>query len=546
MHVQRSILALAYLQYRIIVNWIRRSLRSILIWGLIITGITFAIAARVFGGGGGGGESPPPPDTGFSQVYFEAGSVLMFLITVLFAVWKGTGPPPKITQAEVIMVLGSPIKARIQFAWLMFRDMAALVLFISTFTLFALASSIIDAMTAGESSLDGAFSSPAVAIWLIVLIGGATRFTTWVATEQVVARDPEGGHQLRNGIRAGVITIGAAVAGWLLVPTFRSNTSGVEARIDEFAYRVLDLASNTPLVLPANILSDHTATLPALGGMLLLLAIISGFGIYHAKDFVEPIAITAERSTDARGQSVDTGKDLHWSSMSQLGKAPRLSITIPPFGSGPWALLWNSMVRWARYEIAVAGVSILVLAGMGLGAAILARLEIIDPRWIWMLALSMPLFGSYNMFLDELRKPFIFMLPGPPWKRLLAAGATSVMDGTISAFLVALIALVLGVLPLIEAVMILVAATAIGFLIQAGIGLVQVILPTWLNKKLRTSLTFAINTLAIMPAAIATVIGVVAGGENVGYLAGVVTAVLSGIIVLGLAVKLFDRLEMPV
>lgn len=544
MPVQRSILALAYLQLRIIINWIRRSMRSIIIWALLFGAFVFFLATQIFEGASQAGNGQA--DQGeVASIYFEAGAVLIFLGTLLFAVWKGTGAPPRITQAEVIMVLGSPIRARVQFAWLIFRDMAALVGFITAFTIFSLATSLGRAMTADDASLDEVFSSPAVTIWLIILIGGVTRFAVWVATEQIVARDPEGGHQLRAGIRTGIITIGVIVAGWLLIPVLRSSETGFQARVDQFAYRVLDLAAWSPLVFPANILNEDASTWIALGGLVLLIFAISAFAIYHARDFVEPIAITAERATDARGQSIDAGKDLHWSSMSQLGKAPRLSVTIPPFGSGPWALLWNSLTRWARYELAVAGVSMVVLIGVGVAAALAVRFGLIDSIWIWGIALSMPFFGSYNMFLDELRRPFIYMLPGAPWKRLLAAGATSVLDGTVGAAILAIVSLVLRVLPVVDGLMIIAVSTAIGFLIQAGIGLVQIILPTWLHKKLRTSLTFGINLFAMMPALAATIFGAIAGGKYAAVAAGVGVALLTGIVILALAVKLFDRLEMP-
>lgn len=544
MHIQRSILALAYLQFRIIVNWIRRSLRSIVVWVLALGALVVFLSTQVFAGSSGGSNGPSGGGD-ISSIYFEAGAVLIFLGTLLFAVWKGTGPPPRITQAEVIMILGSPIRTRIQFGWLIFRDMAALLGFITAFTLFSLVSSLVQAMTAGDTSLEEVFSSPAVTIWLIILIGGVTRFAVWVATEQVVARDPEGGHQLRAGIRTGMITLALIIAAWLIVPVLRASESGFRERADMFVYRVLDLAAWSPLTLPANILNDDASTWLALGGLILLTIALSGFGIYHARDFVEPIAITAERATDARGQSIDAGKDLHWASMGQLGKAPRMAVAVPPFGIGPWALLWNSLQRWARYEVAVAGTSLVVLAAIGVAAALGVRFGFIDKIWIWGIALSMPFFGSYNMFLDELRKPFIFMMPGAAWKRLLAAGATSVLDGTVGAAILVVIALTLRVLSFVDAVLILVAATALGFLIQAGIGLVQVVLPTWINKKLRTSLTFGINTLAAMPALSATIAGAIAGGKYTAYSAGVGTALITGVVVLALAVRLFDRMEMP-
>lgn len=538
--MQRHILALVYLQYRIAWNWVRRSARSIVMWGIAIIAGFFLLVSRVSvndGNGRGGND--------VATMYVEAAAVLMLLATVIFSVWRGTGPPPRMTSADVVFVLGSPISTRVQYAWLMFREMAGLLGIITAVTLFALAGSLARAMTAGDVSLDDALSTPAIGIWLIILIGGVTRFAVWVSTEQVVAKDAWRGFRLRRVIRGAAAIAGAGLAAWLFIPVLRERHETIEARLEHGAERLLSLAAYPPMSWPPAILNDDTSTYVALTGLVGMALVITALGLYAARDFVEPIAINAERATDARGQSIDTGKDLHWSTMSQLGTAPRMKVSIRPFGSGAWALLWNSLTRWVRYEMSVAWVGILVLASMGLSVTILVRFDVLDVVWVWVLALSMPFFGSYNMFLDELRKPFIFMMPGAPWKRLVAAGTTSVMDGTISAAMLTVIAMAFRVLPIGHALLILLATTILGFLVQSGVGFVQIILPSWISRKLRTGLTFAINGLAMMPSATAFFLGLELAGWLVGALAAMVVALLTGVVVLALSVKLFDRLEMP-
>ena len=535
--------ALAYLQFRIARNWIRRSARSLVVWVLILGFAFLSVSGVLFGGGGeprnGDGEPSVP------SILFEASAVLLLISTLAFAVWRGTGPPPRATAADIIFVLGSPIRARVQFAFLMFREVATLLSILTIVALLSLIGSLARAFTDSDASIEGAFSTPTVGIWLIVLIGGITRLAVWVATEQVIVRDAKLGHRLRLAIRGAVVVIAAALLAFVFVPVVTQEHEDYRSMADQAAERVMQLAAFPPLSLPPMIYSDDGPTLLVLGGLLLFSAIIAGLGLVFARDFNEPIAIMAERLTDARGQSNDSGNDLQWSTLSQLGTAPRLRFSIKPFGRGPWALFWSSLVRWARYQMSVAWLSVLTLVGMAVIVTVLVQQDVISTFWIWGLALSMPIFSSYNMFLDELRKPYLFMTPGAPWKRLVAAGATSVIDGVIASAMLAVIAVLTRALPAGEAILLLVAAATLGLLIQASVGLVQVVLPSWLNRKVRTSLTFGANVVAMLPAATAFVAGLVASGALTGYTAAVVTALITAAVVLSLSVLLFDRLEMP-
>ena len=536
--------ALFYLQRRVMLNWLRRSSRSVIAWVLVLGVAFFSISGALFAG-----DSRPLEENGEGGIpglYFEASAVLLFVSTLIFAVWRGTGPPPRATAADVVFVLCSPIRSRVQFAYLMFREVGALLSVITIVALMSLIGPLIRVFTTSDATLEGAFGSPTIGIWMIILIGGVTRLAVWVATEQVVVIDARRGHNLRLGIRGLMVLTIAGVLAFVALPVARSDHEGLRAIADHAAERLMLLASVPPLSLPPLIYSDDGSTFLGLGALLLTGLLITGAGLLAAKDFVEPVAVMAERQTDARGQSIDSGNDIQWSTMSQLGSAPRLRFSIPAFGQGPWALFWASLVRWARYQMAVAWVSVLTLVGFGVTVAVLVRLDIISPYWIWVLVLSMPLFSSYSMFLDELRKPFLFMMPGPAWKRLVAAGGTSVLDGLTGSLVLIIIVIAIQALPVVEALALLLVAFVVGFLIQATVGMVQVVLPSWLNRKIRTTLTFTLNIVTMLPAVTAFILGLALSGELAGFVAGVAVALITASIVMLVSVLLFDRLEMPV
>jgi hypothetical protein len=542
--VLASVHALFYLQRRVIRNWLRRSSRSLIVWLLVLGVAFFSISGALFAG-----DSRPPEengDGGIPGIYFEASAVLLFISTLIFAIWRGTGPPPRATAADVVFVLSSPIRSRVQFAYLMFREVGAMLSIITIVAGMSLIGPLIRVVTTSEATLEGAFGSPTIGIWLIILIGGVTRLAVWVATEQVVVIDARKGYRLRLGIRGLMALTALGVLAFVALPVARGEHEGFRAIADHGVERLLLLSQVPPLSFPPMIYSDDGSTFLGLGALLLTGLVITGAGLFAAKDFVEPIAVMAERQTDARGQSIDSGNDIQWSTMSQVGSAPRLRFSIPAFGHGPWALFWASLVRWARYQMAVAWVSVLTLLGLGVTVAVLVRMDIISHYWIWILVLSMPLFSSYSMFLDELRKPFLFMMPGPAWKRLVAAGGTSVLDGLAGSLALIIIVIATQARPVAEALALLLVALVVGFLIQATVGMVQVVLPSWLNRKIRTTLTFSLNVITILPALTAFILGLALSGEFTGFIAGVTVALITATIVLLVSVLLFDRLEMPV
>lgn len=534
--------ALLYLQFFVAKNWLRRSLRSIIVWALVIGVAFFSITGAFLGGDA---EPPGGESGGAPSIIFESLAVMLFLFTIGFAIWRGTGPPPKATAADVIFVLCSPIRARVQFAYLMFRDVAATLSILTIVAALSLVGPVVEALTSSASTLEGAFQSPTVGIWLIILIGGVTRLSVWVATEQVIVRDARLGHQVRWLVRGGLALTLAGIAVFVALPVIREGHETIRAMSEHAADRLMLVANVPPMSFAAMIYADDGSPFLALGALFVTALVIAGAGLLFARDFAEPIVIMAERTTDTRGQSIESGNDLQWSTISQLGAPARLRVSIHPFGSGPWAMFWCSLVRWVRYQMSVAWFSLVTLVLMAGGITVMVRLGILSTYWVWGFALSMPIFSSYNMFLDELRKPFLFMTPGAPWKRLVAAGITSVMDGMLASATLVVIVVATRAMSVGEAMLVLLASLLLGFLIQASVGLVQILLPSWLNRKIRTTLTFGLNAISLVPVGTAFIIGAVMSSLLTGFVVASLTALATAAILLTLSVVFFDRLEMP-
>jgi hypothetical protein len=525
------------------INWVKRSSRSVITW-LLLGGAAFLFISGVLLDG----DTEMPEDNGNGTIpaaYFQASGVLLFLTTVVIAVWRGTGKPPRATAADVVFILSSPISTRLQFGYLMFREIAATLSILTLVVILSMLGPLIRAVTTDPDALLDVFASPTIGIWLIILTGGSARFAVWVSTEQIVVRDALGGHRIRQLIRGVIAATGVGILAFIFVPVIQAAHGDWIEFADDAANRVIILATVPPLSWASTLFGGEGPTAVALIGLAALAALITSAALLAARDFAEPIAVTAERQTDARGQAIEAGSDLQWSTMSQIGAAPRLRFSVRPFGRGPWALFWSSLTRWVRYQFAVAWISMIVLLGFGVTVAFLIRFDIIPFFWAWILVLSMPFFGSYNLFLDELRKPFLFLTPGPAWKRLVAAGAISVLDSFISSVVLVLILIGTRARPLLESLTLLVFAAALAFLIQASVGLVQVVLPSWFSRKVRTGLTFAMNLMALLPAVTTVLVGLALVGPAAGAIAGVLVAFLTAIIILIVSVFFFDRLEMP-
>ncbi len=526
--------AVRYLQSRIIRNWFRRSMRSPFFWliGVFILFLLIGTIASVIDG---------PEDSGLigesEQRYVSAAAGVFLLGGILVGLWRGTTNTPGASLADVVLLMGSPVSARLQFALLMLRPSLLNAVIIGLW-----------ATAAGSGLILGSGDQWAIVrllftVMLVVLLSEFLRNAVWVGTEQLVARSLERGQRARMTVKAITLFSGGAVGIGLLWPLTRDFDGTWRDALLVLGERGAALAAYPPMSLMASVFTPGGYSLAS---ALVLMAGTLGVGalaIFWARDFTEPVSMTAERKTDARGQILESGSDVHWAILSQYGISPQMRVAISPFGRGPWALLWGSLIRWMRYQIAAAWITLFIMVGFGLLTALGVRMGFVSDYLAWMVVLIFPFFGSVNQFLDELRRQFLFLIPGSAHKRLFAAAATSVLDGMISSLIVIAALLVFGAISPGEAGGLFVLATAISLLAQACLALVQIIVPFWTGQRMRVSLTFGLTGLAFVPAFVVLALLTVTAGPVIGLLVASGITGIAGLVMMVIAGWLFDRME---
>jgi hypothetical protein len=526
--------AVLYLQRRIIFNWLRRTMRSPFFW-LIGAFILFVVVSQIGAVITGPDESPmginPDP------TYFNAIAAITLFVAILIGFWRGTTNTPGASLADVVLLMRSPVSRRLQFGLLMARPSLTNALIIGLWSV-AAGGGIILGIDDEWMSLRLVFS-----VMIVILLSELLRNAVWVGTEQVVARSPESGNRLRFLIRGTVLMIATAAGATIAWPVTQQSAGDWQDVLTLLIERGESLATVPPMSFAASVFNPEGQSVL---GALALMALTAGvvvLALYWARDFTEPVAVMAERKTDPRGQMLEAGSDVQWAALAQFGVSPRLRTTVTPFGRGPWALLWGGLTRWVRYQIAAAWITVFVLGLFGVLAGIAVRLGLVPVVLAWAIALMFPFFGSVNMFLDELRRQFIFLIPGTTWQKITAGAIPSVLDGLVAS-LVAIVAMTaLGAIPVSHAFGLACIGFAISLLGQACLAFVQVLLPFWTGQRIRVSLTFFATAVAFIPGLLALSLLTIAGNPFTGMIVSAAITVIIGLIVLAIAATRFDQIE---
>lgn len=523
-----------YLQRRIVFNWFRRSMRSPFFWivGAFVLFILVMQVAAVIDG------PDEPMMTGWTDsVYLAAIAVVALGAGVLVGIWRGTTNTPSASLAHVVLMTGSPITPRLQFSVLMFRDGLINALVIGLWSLAAASGAIL--------GVDDPWIAVRVffMITTIILLSEFLRNAVWVGTEQIVARDQKAGRRLRGLVK--LLTLGLVAGGiaTLFAPILRGGEDNLLAAVEAGAERAEMLSVVPPFSFAVGALTPGGASVLHGLGLTSMTIGVAVLALYWARDFAEPIAVAAERKTDARGQILEAGSDVQWAVLTQYGVSPRMRASVRPFGGGPWALIWGAINRWVRYQIAAAWITIVIMGLLGLATAIGVRIGYISVEIAWAVVLIFPFFGSVNMFMDELRRQFIFLIPGSSWARLAAGAVSSVLDGVVSSAIMIGLLLAVGVIPPGHAGGLALLSVGIALLAQASLALVQILLPFWVGQRIRVSMTFGVTGLGFLPALGLLIALYISVGPLTGLIAAAVASAVVGAIILVVAGFLFDRVE---
>lgn len=526
--------AIFYLQRQLVIGWFRRSMRSPFFW---IFAVVIAVVLFAQIGGALAGSSTDSGMSWLDDTALSALAAIAILASILIGLWRGTSATPVASLADVVVLMGSPISARLQFTLLMARPIVTNAFVFGIWTVIALGG------VAADTGDPWISLRVFTAVFILVLLSEIVRFAVWTSTEQVVVRSLQNGMRSRTGIKALCLALIAAVAVRLLQPVVAGDVSGWRDALDVVTTRAEELTAYPPISMAADIVTPGGSTLMSVAGLFLICVVIGALTLLLATDFVEPVGMTAERKTDPRGHMTEAGSDIQWATLSQVGVSPRFGLSIPPFGKGAWAILWAGLVRWVRYQFAALWVTLASLAVLAVIVGGAVRLDFIEPEVAWFAALFMPFFGSVNMFVDEMRKPFLFLTPGSAVIRLIAAAIPSVLDGISATVLVAAILAAIGAVPIAQAIGLVVLGTAISLLAQASVALVQLVVPYWVGYRIRVTLTTLVTLVTFQPALVALVVFYIAIGPVFALLLSSFAAAAAGLVIFAIGAFQFDRIE---
>ena len=157
-----------------------------------------------------------PDEAAFAEnidsAQFSAAAAVLLLGGILIGLWRGTTNTPGASLADVVVLMGSPVSARLQFGLLVMRTSLQNGMIISLWAL-AAGSGLVMGVDDNWISVRLLFSTLTV-----VLLSEFLRYAVWIGTEQVVARSPVSGNQLRQLIRRVTLLFGVGIAGYLVWP----------------------------------------------------------------------------------------------------------------------------------------------------------------------------------------------------------------------------------------------------------------------------------------------------------------------------------------
>lgn len=548
--------ALALLEWRRWVNALKRIARSpglLVLYALTLTGMAVFLLRGMAGGA-------PAPGRGLSMPVeaIAAGYVGTSLLVGTYAATRTA--PWAFEAADGTWLFVTPVPPATVALWQLVRR--AVTGFLSSLPMVVLIAAL--AAGSGEARVYG--------VRFVLLAAALTLAGTWSAGIQAVVwlfavgPGPEEAARRAGRIRSAVVVVGAVAAAWLLQPVFEvlagadvPGEFGQAARAAlEPALQRLEAAGRIPpfswlasLVRPSVAPElDPGVVGAALAGSVSVTALLIFVACLLARDYYEPALQAVSRQADVMRSVQETkGAEVSGVAAQWLG-IRRATVRVPPFGRGPWALLWAQTLRCLRIELASLKVVIPLMIVLGAVIGLLVRRAGV-PLWG---ALVLPglaaLAGGGSYFLEELRRPYLFTIPGAQWKRLFAASAVPWFDGALSLTLMHGVAMAVGGVPLAPALAAWVYLLTLMAASQAGAMVAFTWLPGWAGTMAREGLRFYLAGAAMLPGLVPVAWAAFAsqGLASAAWVAGFATASAANLAaaaaLFALAVRRFGRLEM--
>lgn len=366
----------------------------------------------------------------------EAGAAGFALALILFEVYVGAGQAPWLfEEADVYWLFASPIRPQAIVAVHLIRQLLGGFL---TATAFA----VVAALAAGSAGVS-------VHGWRFVLVFLAIAAVGWWATAAgsatwlwVVQGGPERWEGRKSRIRTLVTLLAAGILVWTGMPVAGALAAGeplTASGLEGFAGRLAMLGRWPPFRTVAALLRpvaggdssagaawEAVAEVAAWTGLAVAGVLLLARGYYEAAE-----QVATSRASLVQAAQGGAAGDVEALAAELLG-IRRARVFVRPFGHGPWALLWAQTVRFLRMEVASLRFSVPFSMIGGAVIGIVARAAG-APIWgVLVVPLLIAVSGSNVYFLEELRRPYLFTIPAPAWKRILAGGTVGWVQGAVS------------------------------------------------------------------------------------------------------------------
>lgn len=544
-HASRAALrALVLLDLRRGRNRLRRLIHQPL-WLLFYAGLAAAVVLMVVKAPAAGAAWGAPAPAGMGL--WGGLAAVWILFSLGTRLWGATARSPfTVTAADAVLLFPSPISSR---DWVLYqlarsglqRLAAQLPFLLLWFVLF---------IQVGVSLDRRGLLAFYLFMLLVGLWGDGLHAITWLALErQPGSRGRRARRRLRSLLTAGAL-LGLLWLAWPL-PAYLAQGSSAAAAFHLLLARAQALAGVPPLSWAAALLEAAVGpggwSLAAFGGAAGLLGFLWVVAWRLGEGYYEPLVLQGEQDAKLQQAVSSWNVDLQGVALTQLGVVERVGRVqaLAIGGAGAWALFWQQANRWLRLELGSWRVGLLALTLLGslLGLAVRAGAA---QSWLWVVPVGFAVFSApWGYLAEELRRPYIYLIPDPPWKRLLAASLVSAADIVLSYGLMMLVAAAIAA-PGVRFFLIgLLALLAASWLAQGALAFSSVAVPTWLGRSARSLIQSLVSLVGLGPGVVTGWLVLAGGGsEAAALVAGSLTTWLVGAALLAVTAALFQHADM--
>ncbi|MFZ7132483.1 MAG: putative ABC exporter domain-containing protein [Eubacteriales bacterium] len=312
-------------------------------------------------------------------------------------------------------------------------------------------------------------------------------------------------------------------------------------------YHYIPIIGWSAHLIGVGFLGETTMSIIFLGLQVFTIGIISFFAIYLAEDYYEDALPSAEKVASIKRQVKEKGNAFDIVANNPKKKVHK--VHVPKVRKGPWAFLWMQFVTKKRGRGAFLFQwknAVLLLISIAFG--LFLPYKTIDTYYIaaGVIAYAIFIFSTMISIDSELGKKYIFILPGQPWKKILALNTipiirTSILIGCILVpiailFKVHIMASIAGLLFPISMVILNLFTTVI----------IHILIPSKFDQKAFYPLIriFSFIVFLIPPIVVGTIIIVATMNIDLALYSVIFINLIMSVLCLFIADWLFGRLEM--